>query len=348
MSLPLRSIGLTAVGALLCVSLGATLGVYVVAPPVPESLAGPAEVTTALASSRAFDDERTVRVTVKLRESEPVMTPATGRVTALSLVPNSKLDSGTKIMDVDGIPVVALHTGTPLFRDVVDDVAGEDIEALQSELQRLGYAVDVTGKGNWQTRNAAADLLGVNDGQGGVPESIPFNRFLWLPAASVTVNEVKAHLGDILTEGATLLTLTGGALSGSVTIPEGARPGSRVLVYQDQTYPVGENGVIEDQKLLAELAASPLFAGSGANDEGGENKSEVAASLAWRLASPLDVQIVPAAALFGVTGDQGCVAGVDGKTHKVDIVASELGQTFVQAEAPLGEVTLKTEGLSCQ
>lgn len=348
MSLRVRSIALLAVGVLLCVSLGAVFGAYVVVPPVPDSLAGPAEVTTALASSRVFDNERTVRVTVKLREAEPVLTPTTGRVTALSLAPNSRLDSGTTIMDVDGVPVVALHTSTPLFRDIADDVAGEDIAALQAELQRLEYSVDVTGKGNWQTRHAAADLLGVNDGQGGVPESIPFTHFLWLPAASVTVNEVTAHLGDVLTEGATLLTLTGGALSGSVTIPEGALPGPRVLFYQDKAYPVADNGTIEDQELLAALAASPVASAGGNNGEGSESKSEVSVSVPWRLATPIDVQIVPAAALFGISGDQGCVAGTDGKTRKVRIVASELGQTFVHGEAPLGEVTLTTEGLSCQ
>lgn len=346
MSLPVRSIGLIALGAALCVSLGATLGAYAVAPPVPDSLAGPTEVVSAMASSRSFDDERTVRVTVKLRESEPVVTPTVGRVTALSLAPNTTLNSGTAVMDIDGIPVVGLHTSTPLFRDVADDVSGEDIEALQSELQRLGYAVDVTGNSNWQTRHAAADLLGIDDGHGGVPAVIPFTHFLWIPARSVTVNEVKVRLGDTLSEGATLMTLTGGAHAGSVTIPEGAMPGPRVLVFQDQTYPVGENGAIEDQKLLTELVSSPMF--MSGNGEGGENKSEVSASLAWRLATPLEVQIVPAAALFGVAGDQGCVAGTDGKTHKVSIVASELGQTFVRAEAPLGEVTLKTEGLSCQ
>lgn len=56
MSLPVRSIGLIAAGILLRVSLGATLGVYVLPVFVPESLTGAAEVTTALASSRVCDE----------------------------------------------------------------------------------------------------------------------------------------------------------------------------------------------------------------------------------------------------------------------------------------------------
>lgn len=350
MSLPIRSVGLIATGALLCVSLGVTVGAYVVAPPVPESLSTPAEVTSAMVSSRAFNDERTVRVTIKLRESEPVTTPLTGRVTSLFVAGGSSLTSGKAVMDVDGQRVIALHTATPLYREIADGITGEDISSLQEELVRLGYDIAITGKVNWWTRWALADLMEISDTHGGVPESVPHSNIVWLPAATVSVHEVKARLGDTLSEGAVLMTLSGGALSGSVTIPQDALSGARVLLYQDKSYPVADNGVVEDQELLSALAASPIISagGSSNNGEGGKNQSEVSVSVPWLLAAPIEVQIVPAAALFGVSGDQACVTSVDGHSQRVKIIASELGQTFIQAESPLGKVTLNTEGLSCQ
>lgn len=51
--------------------------------------------------------------------------------------------------------------------------------ALQKELARLGYDVRESGVMDWSTRFATADLLGMDDG--GVPDSIPHDRFLWIP-----------------------------------------------------------------------------------------------------------------------------------------------------------------------
>ena len=111
----LRSIALAGAGTLLAASLGATLGVYVIAPPVPDSLSSPASVTTATVSSRDFADERSVQMNVTVTPASPVLAPRTGRVTALSLLPGGSIESGSKIMDIDGLPIIALHTSTPLF-----------------------------------------------------------------------------------------------------------------------------------------------------------------------------------------------------------------------------------------
>lgn len=344
MALPVRSLALGVTGMLLAAALGTTLGAYVLAPPVPDSLAGPEEITSVMVTSRPHADERSVRIRVQLKQPEPVNTPVTGRITALSVASNTTLTSGTKVMEVDGLPVVALQTSTPLYRELVDDASGDDIAALQDELQRLGFDVAVTGRVNWSTRKAAADLLGVDDGQGGVPESIPHTSFLWLPARTVTVNEVKVHLGDTLTEGAQLLTLTGGANTGTVDIPPQALPGDRVLVFQDKEYPIGANGVVEDQELLTKMLSAAQQQNSGGE---GQNTGETSLTLSWRLATPIEVQIVPAAALFGVSADHGCVSS-EGRPVRVKIIASELGQTFVHTDQRLGEVSLKPEAMSCQ
>lgn len=345
-----RTIALAGVGAALCVALGISVGTYVFAPPVPHSLAGSVELTSAMVSARSFDDERSVRVSVKLHESEPVLSPTVGRITALFLAPHASLVSGDKVMEVDGQPVVALHTASPLYRDITDGVEGRDIVALQEELGRLGYDIAVTGQVNWATRWALADVLGVDDVHGGVPELISRASIMWLPAESVTVNEVKVRTNDVLSESTILMTLIDQTQSGKISVPEGALPGARVLFYQDKSYPVADNGVIEDQELLAAIVASAqnLSAGAEPRQDNGDNTAEISVSIPWRLAEPLEVYVVSASALFGLMGNQGCIAGVDGNVHRVEVIASELGQTFITSDSSLGQVTLKTEGLQCQ
>lgn len=216
-------------------------------------------------------------------------------------------------------------------------------------MDRLGYDILVSGKVDWATRWALSDLLGVDDGHGGVPQVLPRSSIVWLPAESVRVNEVKVRLNDVLTDTSTLMPLTGGALSGKVTIPEGALPGERVLFYQDKTYPVGDNGVIGDQELLSALISSAHDAPAGSSEtEGGAAKSEVSVSIPWRLAQPINVHVLPAAALFGLVRNHGCVTNQDGTITKVEVIGSELGQTFVLSNSVLSEVSLKTEGLQCQ
>lgn len=349
MSFTARSLGLILTSWVLIGALGTSIGAYFISPPVPESLTGPEEISSVMTSTRAFNDERMVRATVELRESEPVITSQIGRVTALSLTPNSIINSGAVVMGVDGKSVIALHTTTPLYRDISDGVEGEDISALQEELTHLGYDIATTGKVNYWTRWALSDLMSLTDNKGAIPESISYRSIVWLPATQVMVDEVKVRLGDSLTESTTLMTLTGAADSGKITIPPDAIPGARVLIYQDKEYPVSDNGVIEDKNLLAELASSSTSDGKySGQDESPANKSRFSVSLAWRLAHPLEVQVLPAAALFSVSGDRGCVASPDGNIHRVRIVGSELGQTFAHSENVLREVSLKTEGLSCQ
>lgn len=347
MALPTRSLLLGVTAALLSAALGATLGAYIVAPPVPESLTHPDDITSASVTARPYTDERSVRVKVQLKEAVPVTAPVTGRVTALRVAPHASLASGSKIMDVDGLPVVALHTTTPLYREIADGVAGDDITALQEELQRLGYDISTTGKVNWATRSAAADLLGVDDGQGGVPEALPHTHFLWLPTVNVTVNEVKVSLGDTLTEQSTILTLTGGANTGMIDIPADALPGARVLFLQDKEYPVADNGVVDNPELLEQILRIAAQQNMFGPQEDAKQTNEVSVTAPWRLAKPLEVQVVPASALIEARDNHACVSA-DGKTIPVTIIASELGQTFVQSDTPVHEVSLKTEGLTCQ
>ncbi|WP_175956015.1 hypothetical protein [Schaalia sp. Marseille-Q2122] len=343
MALSLRHIGLGLTGVLIVGALGATLGALTFAPPVPSSLSTPPSITSAAVSSRSFVDERTVTITLKIKEADAAVTPRAGRVTALNVTPGSELTSGSPMLSLDGHRIIALHTATPLYREINDEAVGTDIEALQNELVNLGYDIAVTGRGSWGTRYALADLLDIDDGNGGVPASIPHDLIFWLPAQKVNVKAVNAHLGDVLEPNAELVTLTGGASSGFITLPPGAVDGSRVLKVSGKDYPVPDTGIIEDQALLQAIVASEAYTFGQMQQQG---KEDAVLSLPWKLAEPIDVQAVPAAALFDVTPETACVSS-GGKILPVTIIASELGQSFITTAEPLTEVDLQVEGLKC-
>lgn len=60
-------------------------------------------------------------------------------VTASPLKPNSSVDSGRPLVEINGRPILALAIGIPLYRDLVAGTVGPDVAALRSELTRLGY-----------------------------------------------------------------------------------------------------------------------------------------------------------------------------------------------------------------
>ena len=93
----------------------------------------------------------------------------------LAAAPVSHRDfaDGRRSLDIDREKIIALATDTPLWRPLERDMRGADVAALQKELARLGYDVRESGVMDWSTRFAAADFLGMDDGDGGVPDSIP-------------------------------------------------------------------------------------------------------------------------------------------------------------------------------
>lgn len=345
MALPLRRIALSLSAALLIGALGVTLGAHVVSPPVPDSLSAPSAISSAPVTTRQVNDERSIRLTVSASEAKPITAPRAGRITALHMTPGMQLSSGQIAMDIDGLPVAALHTTTPLYRPIANETSGEDIRALQEELVRLGYDISTNGTVTWGTRFATADLLGIDDGNGGVPDVIPHEHFLWIPAASVNIDDVKVQLGGTTDPNSPLVTLSGGASSASLTLPNDAQPGERIITLESKDYPVPENGIITDQTVLqAILTSTPYRNTMNTSDD---KESDASFTVPWKLATPIDVQIVPPGALFGIRGDSACVS-TQGTTIKVRIISSELGQTFINTDTPLTDVDMQVEGLPCQ
>ncbi len=341
----LRSVGVLAFVAASALGLGFGLGITVVNPPQPESLQDAGEPTAVPVAQRSFSDSRTVTVQFA-RDGEHVLPmPSAGRVTAIAAIPGATIASGQEAIRIDGVPLMALYTEVPLWRDLAEGDKGEDVTALQTELQRLGHQVAVTGQVDRATRSAVAAILGGDTAADSVPESIPATEWVWLPSPEVTVAKVNAQVGQTVAENDPFLTLTGTASRAVITpIPQDALPGERVIDISGVTYPINDQGEISDPSALAELLSSSAYETAKAASEA---DTAIKLTAKWSLVTPQLVTPVPPAALSGAVNGTGCVS-VAGQAVPVQVVSSELGNTLVTSETMLTSIDSRwPDGLTC-
>ncbi|PFG41779.1 putative peptidoglycan binding protein [Isoptericola jiangsuensis] len=310
--------GTLGLAAALLVAGGALAGMLVAAGPVPASVAGSDGPTSAPVTLESHDDARTVKVEPVLSASSRLDLAASGTVTRTSCTPGGEIVSGTSPVTVDGRPVVALATAVPLWRELSWGDEGDDVEALQAELVRLGHDLDADGEFGRATYDAVNALL-ADVGVGRPDGRIAPADVLWIPARRVAVTSCETPLGGSAGAFATTSgVLTGLRLTGG-TAEDGRERVARVAGVEA---PVGADGTVTDPDLLAALADSPEM------DTWRRTDGESGLTVELALADPLEVAVVPPGALFGLVGDHGCVRS-DGATHPVTVVASSLGQTSV-------------------
>lgn len=116
----LRLLGMGVFTAALAFALGTTVGVLVARPPTPEALKPAQAPTSAPVSQREFADERSVTLTISATGERALRSPAQGRLTSLSISAGTPVESGQVVCAIDGRPIAALATSTPLYRPVED------------------------------------------------------------------------------------------------------------------------------------------------------------------------------------------------------------------------------------
>jgi hypothetical protein len=293
----------------------------------PSGLAEPEDHTSAPVTAEGYADERTVRVTFEVTPTSTLEIGLKGRVTTTRCAAGAELRSGEVAATIGAVPLIALATEIPLYRDLEEGDHGGDVQALQRELARLGYGTAEDGEYGPNTADAVDALLesaGVARPKG----EVEADRFLWLPAATSVLDECQAPLGTTVAPGAPYGTVPGG-LTGirADSLPEGAVDGDRTMEVLGVEGPMGTDGAVTDRGFLDEVESTTRFAEVMAGDEA------VTADVA--LTDPVDAHKVPPAAVFGVDGDRGCVESGDA-VHPVRIVGSGLGATLVvvEGEAP--------------
>lgn len=308
-------------------SAGAVAATLLTPDKPPADLRPGSALTSAPVQQQQFDDQRTVPVALSVTDATPLTANGDGRVTALRTSAGQELTSGSSPLDLNGVPIIALHTSVPMFRDLGIDSTGADVKALQTELARLGYDVDSTGYYGWATRNAMKDLqskAGATHPDG----SLPLAQVLWLPARTVIPGTWTALLGSTATAGSSYGTVPGRLIAVTATLPGMLAPGARTLRLWGQEAPLGEDRRAVEADFLAAVMKTPEYAATVGADDPGSLTGTVA------LAKPVQTLKVPPTALFGIDGTTACVQSGD-TVLPVTVVGSALGASLVTLdEAP--------------
>ncbi len=303
--------------ALSLVAVGVLAAALLLPDRLPASLEPAPGPTTVAVTDETYDGSHQVAATPQTAPALRLKSAASGVVTASACAVGQTVISGGSPFSVDGRPLLALATAEPLWRDLTADLAGADVTALQTELARLGQAVEPTGTYDTATRQAVKSALAAV-GVSSPEDSLPLSSVVWLPAPEVTVSACPVLTGDSVTPGEVVAEVGGGLRSLLLTSPPGD---GWVAAYGDHTAPVDADGLVTDPDLLSAVEAGPeyhLFSTTG----------QAVLSLTVRLAEPVDVLVVPPSAILVSGPDTGCLVA-EGRTVPVRIVASSLGQTRV-------------------
>ena len=255
-----------------------------------------------------------------LSASGDLHTQASGILTGYACSPGAIIKSGTSFLSIDESPILALHTEVPLWRDLGPGMNGSDVRALQTELTRLGYHAAVTG--TWQGNTTAAvkklwQTAGVKQ-----LDTLALNRVIWLPGTEVGIKTCTAQLGTTLNPDTSVATINDVLSQLQVKVEPGD---ARVAIAGDVKVDIPADGNITDAAFLTAFSATTNYLVWSQNPE------ERPLNVQTQLKTPLSAISVPPSALYGIKGQQACVASGK-KAFAVQIIDSEFGKTTVTAK----------------
>ena len=327
-----NGVGFVAACMAACLAAGMGLAVGLERTMTPPSLSDSSDAGNLALGSEEFDDVRSLNVDVTASPAGGVAFPVSGRVTFASCPADGVVRSGSREYGVDGTPLVSLHTDTPLYRDLAYGDKGDDVTALQNELAALGYGGSRSGVFDWATWDAWRRLYAANAGTATAAARVQqgaFSRALavWLPAQTMSVS-CAASLGSTVTGDSTdslaFRSLAGVASVKAASLPDGRIQGDRVVEINGRDYPIGDDGIVSDTAALQAMAGWSTYTGA---HKDGEDVTSV--TVTYKLKKPIGVYSVPASALTGLKGSDGCVVATDGTSVKAHVAGSSLGRTLV-------------------
>lgn len=292
----------------------------------PQLLSAAQETTSAAVSVQEYSGSQQVTLVPTVSAEQDLIGNASGTVT--DDWSTGGLTSGKGAYRVNDRSVVALNTAIPLYRDLNTGDKGDDVLALNNELNRLGYnSVPDSNVYWWATsdgwRQLMADNGNTSDG------SLQLADTIWIPQASVSVDAWTATKGSTVGNGTPV-----GKIPGTLTklsIKNGT-PSSeeRTISTLGVTGTLPANTTdMTDSAFLQQVAATGDYRSLSQD----EKSNGIDASVA--LTAPIQTLRVPAGAVFGLNGSTGCIVPETGqrkgKTVPVTIVGSELGVSLVTA-----------------
>lgn len=317
-----------ALACLCCLLVGLGLGYVLVPAPVPQSLRAAEPLTSVTIGHETFDDAQTVKVTPNVTYGQPLTWRGSGVVTGITVSNGEILNSGTTFFQVDGMPIIALYTAVPLYRDLTTDAVGPDVGALRDELGRLGYAVSPSSgdhnRYDWSLQQAVRELQRSNGLSGDLVDgNINLARIVWIPQTSLTLSDSALVWGQDAPQqiGASSTTLA----SLTVTMPSELAPGKRLVIMSNTQTSLPENGVITDATFLDAVRQSDEFRQWLTLPA--EQRKNLDAAI--QLQEPVDALRVPAGSVFGIRDDDSACIQSHGRKIPVTLYGTLNGYAMV-------------------
>lgn len=321
--------------ALVLLAVGVTAGLLLTRTPTPAVLASADTAGTLDVASEDWTDERASSLSLTLGPERLAVSPVDGIVTRAECSPGRTLASGSSSFAVDGRRLLNLATSVPLWRDLRVGDKGADVASLHRELTRLGARV--VGPAVTTRTIAAYNRIASRAGAGRADGVVPRTRLVWLPAESLPATTCEAAVGSTVHAGATLAGLSRRVSAAAPVSRAGdLAPGDRVFVAGGQRLTLARDSLAVDADGLAFLTGHPELVVT--------NNGLATVSGVLQLALPVSVVGVPPAALGPIIGDRSCVSTRDG-LRSVTIVGSQLGVTYLKADAPLSAVAVDPGGI---
>ena len=308
---------------IVALSVGVGIGLLLAPAPVPDAVSSESNVSVVDLSAQPFPDQISVAAQAQVGDEHKFASTAAGTVRATSCVPGQSIASGTPVLTVNNKVVIALHLDAPLWRDLSMGMTGDDVKDFQKELTRLGDTVSVTGTYGADTAAQAAKMwaaAGVKQQSG-----LPLDQVVWIPDQAETPVSCGQQIGDSRGAGDTVFSVGGQLQSLMLTMPSDPTPGDRVATLeQGVTAAIGADGTVTDSTFLAAYAQTRGYVQWAA-----DHSSSLTVTV--ELATPVQVVPVAPTSLYQVQGTHACLVDGTGAAVAVQIVASQLGQTFVMA-----------------
>ncbi len=304
--------------------------------PRPQELARSSTNGAINAVTQNFDDKRQVELLPEVGSEFKAIIGVSGTITNSTCRAGNRFRSGTAIVEIDGKPYVAIATATPFWRDFKRGIKGKDVLSFQEALLRAGYRLPKTARFDRATTEAAREYLS-KAGLKWKGSSLPRTHLIWLPARNQAVQSCLVSVGQQVTAGSAIATLTPEIASVRIrTLPTQLVPGDRILSLGEIRFRVDPTGRLTEAKDLGRLQSQPEYA------TWLQSGGKVALMASYSLKTAIPVASVPAAAIVFSQGGDACVYSPTDVMYPVSIVGSSLGRSLITWKS------IQTTGLTIQ
>lgn len=295
----------------------------------PESLSQAQTPEYVAVTSTKYDDKRAVQVQLGYGTPQLALANRGGMITHATCAVDAAIESGSSPLHVDGQPVIALATATPLWRDIRPKTKGADVDALHEVFRTLQLDAPKPGEAaDQRTINSWIELRKRANHPKPETKTLTLADTIWVPATKPPTTQCHAGTGTRINPGTPLVTYQPTVTTARiVAMPNNLAPGQRKLTLSGKEIPLNPDGTITDLAALSSVTHQQTKS---------NNPNEAATTPAeLTLTTPVDVTVVPPSAVAGQATS--CVITPDG-TIPVTVLNSRMGQTYVTAQQPISQV----------